>query len=104
MKSLTKYAAINAFATAAYITIIASFMYISENSELIADKTLLAPIAFLMLFVFSAALTGSLVFGRPIIWYLDGRKKDALLLLVYTMSILFLITIVIIILLIIFGA
>jgi hypothetical protein len=40
----------------------------------------------LSLLVFSAALVGSLIFGRPILWYLDNKKKEAVLLLAYTLA------------------
>jgi hypothetical protein len=46
----------------------------------------------LMLLVFSAALVGVLIFGRPLLWYLEGRKQDSLLLLAGTLAILFVIT------------
>jgi hypothetical protein len=39
-----------------------------------------------MLLVFSAALMGILVFGQPLMWYMDGEKKAALNLLGYTMA------------------
>lgn len=41
------------------------------------DKTFLGPIAFLMLFVISAATTGYLVVGKSILLYIDGAKKSA---------------------------
>lgn len=34
--------------------------------------------AFLTLFVLSAAITGTLVLGKPILLFLSGQKKDAL--------------------------
>jgi hypothetical protein len=46
-----------------------------------------------MLLVFSAALVGALIFGRPVLWYLDGRKHDSLLLLTETLAILFAVTV-----------
>jgi uncharacterized membrane protein len=51
--------------------------------------TVFMPMAMLMLFVFSAAVTSGLVLGRPIMWYLDGKKKEAIHLLVSTLSIFF---------------
>ena len=42
------------------------------------DPAIIAPIAFLLLFVISAAISGALILGKPIILYLDGQKKDAL--------------------------
>ena len=43
---------------------------------------------FLMLFVFSALLTGYLVLGKPIMMYVDGQKKEAVRLLFYTGAVL----------------
>src|SRR5262245_66638922 len=36
------------------------------------------PLAVLMLFVVSATIVGTLVLGRPILLYLDGKKHDGL--------------------------
>ncbi|MBS3072413.1 hypothetical protein J4477_01100 [Candidatus Pacearchaeota archaeon] len=89
------YAFINAFATALYVILIASFMYIGNQGIFPVTPSIFVPIAMLMLFVFSAALTGSLVLGKPLMLYLDGKKKEAVLLFISTLLIIFLITIVI---------
>lgn len=49
-------------------------------------KEVLGPVAFLSTFVFLAALMGVLIFGKPILWYLDGRKKEAVQLVFYTLG------------------
>lgn len=88
MKKTFKYALLNATAIVLYICVIASFFYYAENIFGKTDpKTVLLPIMMLTLFVFSAALTGVLMFGRPIMWYLDGKKKEALTLLTSTLTI-----------------
>jgi hypothetical protein len=90
MKNIIKTAAINAGATILYIVIVATFL--TNASHIFGPeepKTVLVPILMLSLLVFSAAVTGSLVFGRPILWYLDGNKKEALQLLLYTLGIFF---------------
>jgi len=104
MKGLLKDATINALGTAAYVVLVASFIYFLGNGILgnLENRTVLGPIAMLMLFVFSAALTGALVFGKPIIWYLEGKKRDAVSLLFYTLGIFFIITIIVFLLLILF--
>jgi nitric oxide reductase large subunit len=51
------------------------------------------PLAMLMLFVLSAAVVGSLVFLRPVLWFLDGKKKEAVHLLVYTIGVMAVVTI-----------
>ena len=92
MKKTVKYAIINSLVTALYVVFIASLIYFLGQT-LGAEKTVLAPIAMLMLFVFSAAFTGVMVFGRPILWYMDNKKKEALSLLFYTLGIFLIITI-----------
>ncbi len=63
-------------------------MYFGTMVKLGRVNTILAPIALLMLFVFSAALTGFLIFGKPALMYIDGKKKEAVALLGYTLIIL----------------
>lgn len=80
-----KRAAINALLAFIYVTVIGLFM--SNASSIFGRKdTALTPVAVLMLLVFSAALMGILVFGQPVMWYIDGKKKAALNLLGYTMA------------------
>ena len=93
MRSVIKYAAINSIGTALYVVVVSSFIYFLGNGFLGVKDTVLAPISMLMLFVFSAALTVSLVFGRPILWYLDNKKKEALELLLSTLNLLSVITV-----------
>ena len=50
------------------------------------NKSILMPMAFLGLLVFSVAIMGVLVFGQPLTLYLHGRKKEALKLLGYTLG------------------
>ena len=57
--------------------------------------TFLAPVAMLLLFVLSATIVGSLVIGRPVLMYLDGKKKEALQFLGYTIFWLFVLTIIV---------
>jgi len=66
-----------------------------ENDKIsIFKEDILKITAISRLFVFSAALTGLLVFGRPVLWYFDGRKKEALSLLAHTLAIFLVITII----------
>lgn len=82
---ILKQAAINAILAFAYVTAVGLFM--SNASKVFGEKdTLLTPVAAIMLLVFSAALMAILVFGLPVAWYLDGKKKPALTLLTYTMG------------------
>ncbi len=95
MKSEIKYALLNSIGTAAYVILIVSFMYFFGSQLPSDNETVFAPISMLMLFVFSAAFTGLLVFGRPIIWYLDEKKKEAISLLFYTLSMFLVITFIV---------
>ena len=82
-----KIAGLNATLTALYIAAVSTFLsYASEIFGKEEPKTALVPIAMLSLLVFSVALIGSLIFGRPILWYMDGRKKEAISMLAYTLG------------------
>jgi len=92
--TILKRAAINALATALYIIVIASFLFYAPKFFGPDGKTVLIPIVMLLLLVFSAALVGTLIFGQPILWYLEGKKKESLSLLVYTFGVFLGITVV----------
>ena len=94
MKGVIKYAVINSLGTAAYIVLVVSLIFSLGNKFSGGDETIFIPIAMLMLLVFSVAFVGSLIFGRPIIWYLNGKKKDTVLLIAYTLGIFLAITLV----------
>lgn len=102
-QQIIKMALINTLATAAYITAVASFMYFAGQSRLGVNNTLLIPIAMLLLFVSSAAITSWLVFGKPAQLYFDGKKKEALSLLGYTIGFLLATTLIVITSLVIFS-
>ncbi len=89
--AIVKQAAYNALATTAYVTFIGAFLsYVPRFFG--KHDTALIPVVMLLLLVCSAGLTGSLVFGQPILWYIDGKKKEAFHLLRATLGILFCIT------------
>ena len=76
MDKTIKRAFIDSFGTAVYIVLVVFFIFslqiFSEKKDII-----IIPIAMLLLFVSSAAITGFLVFGKPIMLYIDGKKKEA---------------------------
>lgn len=86
----------NACLTALYIAAVASLLFYAPKI-FGSDKpdTMLAPIFMLSLFVFSAAVTGLLIFGQPVLWYLDGKKKEAVSFLAYTLAFFLIITVAI---------
>lgn len=95
-KQILKYSLINAALTSLYIAFIGSLFHFGPlilNSQGKPD-TVFAPIAMLLLYVVSASITGSLVLGRPLLWYLDGSKKEAVTLFMYTLASLLLITVI----------
>jgi len=69
----------------------AGIAWLLTNGDRLFGNTpsFLAPLAFLMLFVFSALITALLVFGLPAFHYLSGRKQDAFRLLGFTVVALF---------------
>lgn len=77
-------AILNSLGVAVYVFLVSLIM---NNGEKIfgsmANKTI-APVAFLLLFVFSALVTGGLILAKPIMFYLDGQKKEGVKLLFYT--------------------
>lgn len=83
--NITKNAFANALLATGYIGLIALFFNYA-NKIFGAEDTPLTPVAFLLLFVISAAVMAILVFGRPILWYLDGFKKEAVKLVFSTIG------------------
>lgn len=76
---------LDALGTFAYVALVGLFM---SNASIVLgnEDTLLTPIFALTLFVVSAAITGGLVLGKPLMLYLDGTKHEALRLLVITVA------------------
>ena len=99
MDKIIKRAFIDSVGTAAYIVLVVSSIF---SLQIFASKEdiIIIPIAMLLLFVSSAAITGFLVFGKPVMLYIDGKKKEAVSLLGYTIGMLVLITLISFILLI----
>lgn len=83
---IIKYAILNALATAFYIALISSFLfYVPKTLNTNKPDTVFAPILMLSLLVFSVSVVGSLIFGRPILWCFNNKKKEASSLLIYTL-------------------
>lgn len=63
-----------------YVALVSLVM--SQGSRIFGkDDGPITPIAVLLLFCVSAAVMASLVFGRPVMLYLDGQKREAVKLL-----------------------
>jgi len=83
----------NSLATAVYVVIV---VLILQNAEKVFGtmRNIIGPIAFLLLFVTSAAITGFLVLGQPIMLYSDNQKREAIKLFIYTVAWLFVFTVI----------
>lgn len=73
---MTKNPLLNAGAALLYISIVASAMFYLPKFAGPVD-TVIMPVAFLSLFVFSAASMAYIFCFMPITLYLDGSKKEA---------------------------
>ncbi|MFA6136063.1 MAG: hypothetical protein WC705_01775 [Candidatus Paceibacterota bacterium] len=92
---IIKNALVSAVLAVLYIGLVATVMTNIEKLFGEGDpKTVLVPMSFLILFVFSAALMGIIILGKPILWYLDGFKKEAVKLVFYTLGFLFMFLVV----------
>lgn len=91
---LVKISLVSSVLTTIYIVVVA---YVIQNGEKFFGKmeNFWGPVAFLLLFVLSAAVVGWLVLGKPLMWYfLNGKRNEAVLLFKYTIGWLFLLTVV----------
>jgi len=75
---------------------VSAVAWLLQNGEKIFGKmqNFWGPVAFLLLFVFSAAITGALVLGRPVWLFLNNQKKEAMRLFSYTIAWLFIVTVI----------
>ena len=76
-KKIFSWSLANAAGTLVYVFLVT--LVIGNGVKIFGKMDNLAgPIAFLLLFVLSAAVTGALVLGRPVWWYLAGDKKGSI--------------------------
>lgn len=91
---LIRYSLMHALGVLVYVALVAWLMINGENFFGKLD-TFWGPVAFLLLFVLSAAIVGLLVLVRPALLYLDGQKQEGIKLLLYTIGWLFVITVIV---------
>ncbi|MHC1737743.1 MAG: hypothetical protein AB9882_07005 [Ignavibacteriaceae bacterium] len=91
---LVKRGIFDALGTAAYVFLVSQIMSRGEEIFGNVENNPLAPMVFLLLFLFSALVTGYLVLGKPIMMYVDGQKKEAVRLLFYTGAALFIVMVI----------
>jgi uncharacterized membrane protein len=72
----------------AYIALVALVMRYAATI-VPKDPSILGFTTFITIFVLSAAVTGSLIIGKPILLYLDGKKKEAVTLFAFILGWLF---------------
>jgi len=75
-EKIIKQSVMHAVAAVLYIVIIAAIMSRAERIFGQGEDGVLAPILFLLLFVVSAATMGMLIFGKPVMLYIDGKKRE----------------------------
>ncbi len=92
--TLLRLGASHALGVLIYIVLLSIFFEQANSWFGETDKKIFSPIAALMLFIFSALLTGSLVLARPIMLYIDGQKKDAIKLFLFTGLSIFILTVI----------
>lgn len=86
-KKIIKLAFLFALGEGIYISLVALLLFtIGKLFGSKPDPAIIAPIAFLLLFVISAAISGALILGKPVMLYLDGKKKEALQLFSFTVA------------------
>jgi len=84
-KDIALWSFIDAISVAGYVAAVSSII---RNGERIFGKmdNFLGPVAFLLLFVLSAAITGALILGRPVMLFLGGQKKEAVKLFIFSVG------------------
>lgn len=85
-KALFKRSFIHALLAYAYIVGIAAFFNLGVEKMFKNVPEFFGPIIMLSLLVLSAAVMAILVFGKPVLLYLDNQKKDAVTMLFYTLG------------------
>lgn len=82
--ALAKWGATHALGVLIYVFLLAIFFDQASDWFGQADQKIITPVAALMLFIFSALITGGLVLGKPLMLYFDGHKKEGIKLLFFT--------------------
>ena|SRR3989344_4928525 len=102
MNKIVKQAIFNASVTVLYIVLVILFISNAERLQISNEKTIIQPIFMLLLFVFSATLTGSLILGQPAMLFIEGKKKEAIIMLSLTLGALFISLLIVLIILLVF--
>lgn len=94
--TIVKYALAHALGAAAYILFVA-FVMLRAISQIAPPPVsgALGIATFLLVFVISAAVMGLVLFARPVIWFLNGKKQEGLALALSTIGFLIVIAVII---------
>ena len=84
-RSMTKNPYLNALAAAAYIGIVGIVINFAATNKL-GSNSVLAPVALISLFTLSAGTMGYIFLTHPVMYYLDGKKKEAVNLFLKTLG------------------
>ena len=91
---LLSQAFVNSLGVLVYCGIV-SYLMTNGNKFFGQINGVFGAVGFLLLLVLSTAIVGALVLGRPLMLYLDGKKKESLVMFSYTLGILFVFTAII---------
>jgi hypothetical protein len=93
MKNLKMWSFVHALGILVYIGLVG---YIMNNGDKWFGQmdNFIGPVTFLLLFTLSALVVGGLGIGKPIMLYIDGKKKEALAMLSWTVGWVFIFTII----------
>ena len=82
-----------------YVALVATIMYNAERIFGAEEESVLIPIGMILLLVTSVATMGMLVFGKPVMLYIDGKKREGVTMAITTIAILAIFTIALFVLL-----
>lgn len=97
--TLLRYSFLHALGVTVYVSLVAGFMRWGEGAIGSQDSEWLGPVAILLLLTLSAAVVGSLIFAKPALLCLDGKRKEGLMMTIYTLGwllVAFVITVIIV--------
>ena len=86
-KKILGRAFVHALLVFVYIFCIALALNYGDQSHMfMAIPEFFAPVIMLSLLVLSAAIMGILIFGKPVLLYMENQKKEAVSLVLYTIG------------------
>lgn len=92
-KDIFRNSLINSLLVYIYVLLVASLIW--KGDRIFGQMNqLLGVTTFLMLFTISAGIVGTLILGKPLMFYLDGKKKEGVLILLSTLLILLILTVI----------